>query len=82
MSPQPSQAMISLYDRFTHAGSISGRDMFAQLAQLVGGTAAASAMLGLTVASAEAAPLVAADDERIQLSDVRFSVGTGREMAG
>jgi carboxymethylenebutenolidase len=79
---QPTQAMISLYDRFTHVGDISRRDLVAQMARLAGGTAAASTLLGLIAARADAAPLVAPDDTRIKVSDVRFSVGGGREMAG
>ena len=64
-NPQPTQAVISLYDRFTHGSGISRREMFAQMARLAGGTAAASAMLGLIAASANAAPLVAADDAHL-----------------
>ena len=52
------------------------------MARLAGGTAAANALLGLIAARADAAPLVAADDARIKVGDVRFSVGAGREMAG
>ena len=80
--PHPTQAMIALYDRFTHVGDLSRRDMVAQMARLAGGTAAANALLGLIAARADAAPLVAADDARIKAGDVRFSVGAGREMAG
>lgn len=79
---QPTPAMIALYDRFTHAGNISRRDLMARMAQLAGGTAAASAMLGLIAARADAAPLVAADDARIRVGDVRFQVGGDRQMAG
>ena len=79
---QPTQAMIALYDRFTHVGDLSRRDMVAQMARLAGGTAAANALLGLIAARADAAPLVAADDARIKVGDVRFSVGAGREMSG
>lgn len=79
---RPTQAMIALYDRFTHVGDISRRDMVAQMARLAGGTATANALLGLIAARADAAALVAADDHRIKVDDVRFSVGGGREMAG
>ena len=79
---QPTQAMIALYDRFTHVGDLSRRDMVAQMARLAGGTAAANALLGLIAARADAAPQVAADDARIKVGDVRFSVGAGREMSG
>ncbi len=79
---RPTQAMIALYDRFTHVGDISRRDMVAQMARLAGGTATATALLGLIAARANAAPLVVAGDHRIKVGDVRFSVGGGREMAG
>ena len=79
---QPTQAMIALYDRFTHVGDLSRRDMVGQMARLAGGTATANALLGLIAARADAAPQVAADDARIKVGDVRFSVGAGREMAG
>ncbi len=79
---QPTQAMIALYDRFTHVGDVSRGTWSPRWARLAGGTAAANALLGLIAARADAAPLVAADDARIKVGDVRFSVGAGREMAG
>lgn len=82
MDQQPTQAMIALYDRFTHVSDISRRDMVAHMARLAGSTAAANALLGLIAARADAAPLVATDDARIKVGEVRFSVGTAREMAG
>ncbi len=81
-APAPTQAMIQLYDRFTHGGGLSRRDLMAELARLAGGTAAASAMLGLIAARADAAPMIAPDDPRIKAQDVSFDVGGGRMMGG
>ena len=78
----PTQAMIALYDRFTHGGDLSRRDMMAEMARLAGGSAAASAMLGLIAADAGAAPLLAPDDPRIRAQAVTADLGGGRRMQG
>jgi len=79
---QPTQAMIDLYDRFTHGGGIDRRTLMAELARLAGGTAAASAMLGLIAARSDAAAMVAVDDPRIKAADVVADLGGGRSMRG
>lgn len=79
---QPTQAMIALHDRFTHGNDVSRRMLMAEMARLAGGTAAASSMLGLIAASADAAPLVAPDDARMQAGDYVADLGGGRTMRG
>lgn len=79
---QPTQAMIDLYDRFTHGRAPNRRDLMAEMARLAGGTAAASSMLGLIAARSDAAPMVAADDPRIKAADILADLGGGRTMRG
>lgn len=78
---QPTPAMIALYDRFTHIGDMSRRELMAQMTRLAGSAAAAGAMLGVIGGRADAAPLVAADDPRIKAADVRFTAA-GRTLGG
>jgi len=78
---QPTPAMIALYDRFTHAGDLSRRDLMDGLARMAGSAAAAAGVLGVIAGRADAAPLVAADDPRIKAGDVRFVAG-GRTLGG
>jgi len=78
---QPTPAMIALYDRFTHVGDLSRRELMSQLTRLAGSAAAAGTMLGLIAGRADAAPQVAADDPRIKAGDVRFETG-GRTLGG
>jgi carboxymethylenebutenolidase len=78
---KPTQAMIDLYDRFTHAGDLSRRDLMVQLTRMAGSAAAAGTMLGVIAGQADAAALVAADDPRIKAGDVRFDAG-GRTLGG
>ncbi|WP_353218203.1 dienelactone hydrolase family protein [Sandarakinorhabdus sp.] len=74
--------MIDLYDRFTHGGEFSRRDLMAQMAQMAGGATAASAMIGLIAARSAAAPMVTADDKRITAGDIVADLGGGRSMRG
>jgi carboxymethylenebutenolidase len=77
------QAMIDLYDRFTHGdGSASRRDLIAGLARLAGGVAAATAVLPMIEARAAAATLIDPADPRLVAADVRFPGAAGRAMAG
>ncbi|WP_207759201.1 dienelactone hydrolase family protein [Sandarakinorhabdus cyanobacteriorum] len=78
---RPTPAMIALYDRFTHVGDLSRRELMARMTRLAGGAAAASSLLGVIAGRADAAPLVAADDPRIKAGDVRFEAG-GRTLGG
>ena len=78
-----SQAMIELYDRFTHGdGSASRRDLITGLARLAGGAAAAAVILPMLEARAEAAPLVAETDDRIETQRMVWGVGGDRVMVG
>lgn len=85
--PQISQAMIDLYDRFTHAEAIgdngaSRRDLIAGLARLSGGVAAAMALLPLIEARAEAASLTSDTDARIITGRMVYAGAGGRSMVG
>jgi carboxymethylenebutenolidase len=81
--PAISQAMIELYDRFTHGdGSASRRDLITGLARLTGGVAAATAILPLLEARAEAKSLVAATDDRIDAQRIVWGLGGDRLMVG
>lgn len=65
------QRIIDLYDRFTH-GLLPRRAFLARLAQLVGGTAAALALLPLLRNDYARAATVAGDDPRIDARRVSF----------
>jgi len=85
MSPthQPvSQAMIDLYDRFTHDGGVDRRALMAGLAWLAGGSAAAAAILPLIAASPAVASIVAADDKRIIAASAKWPGGTVHHLSG
>ncbi len=82
-APDITQPMIELYDRFTHGdGSASRRDLIAGLARIAGGVAAAAAVLPMLETRAEAAPLVAPDDERIDAQRIVWGGAGGRLMVG
>ncbi len=74
-----SQAMIDLYDEFTHT-RLDRRRFMTQLARLSGGTACAAALLPLLAANASAAPLVEAADARLQTA--RVAIAGGVELDG
>ncbi|MFC3533077.1 dienelactone hydrolase family protein [Vogesella facilis] len=76
MKPQPrqpalSQEVINLYDQYTHQ-PLSRRDFVERLARLVGGVAAAYAVLPLLENNYAQAEQVAAGDSRLLAEDVRF----------
>ena len=75
------QAMIDLYDRFTHTG-LDRRDLMAGLAKLAGSTAAAAAILPLIEASPAAASIIAADDKRVITETVKWTGGTVHHLSG
>jgi carboxymethylenebutenolidase len=75
------QAMIDLYDEFTHR-TADRRALMTGLARLAGGAAAASALLPLIEARAEAAPLVAADDKRIRTETAEWAGAGDHRMKG
>jgi len=68
------QEMIDLYDRYTHVGGLSRRELIARL----GGVAA----LALIEARAGAVPKVATNDARISAGPERVPLQGGREMQG
>ena len=83
--PTVTQAMIDLYDRFTHAGPGNGmdrRDLMAGLARLAGGSAAAAAILPLIAASPAAASVIAADDKRVIARTVEWPGGEIHRLTG
>ncbi|MGI4879766.1 MAG: dienelactone hydrolase family protein [Janthinobacterium lividum] len=79
--PKITQAMIDLYDHFTHEG-LDRRALMAGLARLAGGSAAAAAILPLIEASPAAASIVAADDKRVIASTVEWPGGTVHRLSG
>ncbi len=74
------QAMIALYDEFTHL-TLDRRGFMENLAKLAGGTAAAAAIAPLLAASQAAAAIIAEDDGRIVTSRLTYPGGSG-EMTG
>ncbi len=77
------QAMIDLYDRFTHGdGDLDRRALMAGLARLAGGSAAAAAVLPLIAASPAAAAIVAADDKRVIAETVKWPGGEIHHLSG
>lgn len=79
--PRITQAMIDLYDDFTHR-TADRRSLMTGLARLAGGAAAAAALLPLIEARAEAAPVVAADDQRVSTSTDHWPGAGGHMMTG
>lgn len=75
-----SQAIISLYDRFTH-GTMSRRDFMERLAKLAGGSAAAVAVLPMLQNDYAQAAIVAEDDERLAIDELSYDAG-GAEVSG
>ena len=80
--PPITQAMIDLYDRFTHDGGLDRRDLMAGLARLAGGTVAASIILPLIAGSAAAASIVAADDKRVITETTKWPGGSIHHLSG
>lgn len=72
--PPITQPIIDLYDRFTH-GALSRRDFMEKLAGLVGGTAAASALLPLLQNDYAIAQTVAENDPRLAISTMQYEIG-------
>ncbi len=79
--PAVSQAMIDLYDRFTHEG-MDRRDLMASLARLAGSGAAAAAILPLIAASPAAASIIAADDKRVIAETAHWPGGQLHRLSG
>ena len=71
------QAIIDLYDRFTH-GEISRRVFFDRMTRLAGSTAAATAMLPLLKNDYARAAIIAPDDARLVIETVSFDSPKGK----
>lgn len=72
MSDPVKQQAIGLYDRFTH-GVLERREFMARMVALTGSVAAANALIGTIAARADAAPLVAPGDRRVNPSFLRIA---------
>jgi carboxymethylenebutenolidase len=72
--PPITQAIVDLYDRFTH-GALSRREFMERLAASVGGTAAATALLPLLQNNYAVAQTVAENDPRIATSTFQYEIG-------
>jgi carboxymethylenebutenolidase len=76
------QEMIALYDRFTHEGDMSRRDMMAGMSRLAGSTAAALAIVPLIEASAQAAAPPGTNNNQIIAQRIVYSDGVNERMVG
>ena len=74
------QAIIDLYDEYTHA-PLKRRVFLARLARLAGGTAAASAILARLEPNYAKAALVEPDDPRLAVERLEFPGATGAVSA-
>jgi carboxymethylenebutenolidase len=74
------QRIIDLYDRFTHGG-INRREFLDRLAEIVGSSAAALALLPLLQNDYARAAMVAPDDARLAVDAVSYDAG-GTRIAG
>jgi carboxymethylenebutenolidase len=76
------QEMIALYDRFTHEGGMSRRDLMAKMTQLAGSAASAAAIVPLIEAKAEAAAPAGTVNNQILAQRVVYSDGVNERMVG
>lgn len=80
MTADPVRAQaIALYDAFTHA-HLDRRQLMDGLVRLTGSAAAASGLLALIAADADAAPIVPETDNRVVTRDGAQKLSTGREL--
>ena len=79
--PQVTQAMIELYDRFTHVDA-DRRALMTGLARLAGGGAAAASVLALIEASPARAAITPEDDSRVSAAMVDWAGANGHAMRG
>lgn len=70
MDQRVNQRIIRLYDEFTH-GELSRRDFLSRLAQLVGGSSAAIALLPL-LQNNYTRQIIAQDDDRLNISQAEW----------
>jgi carboxymethylenebutenolidase len=76
--PIVTQAMINAYDEYTHL-TLDRRAFMDKLTKLAGSAGAAAAIAPLLAANKASADMIAADDGRLQASDVTYP-GSGGEM--
>ena len=79
--PDITQAMIGIYDHYTHVG-FDRRALMAGFAKLTGSAAAAAAVVPLLEASPAAASIVAADDGRVHGETVNWAGANGHTLSG
>lgn len=70
------QAMIDAYDEYTHL-SLDRRGFMQKLTGLAGSATAAAAIAPLLAASSAKADVIAADDNRLTITEIEFAGGTG-----
>ncbi len=74
------QTVINLYDEFTHGG-MSRRSFLDRLTTLVGGSAAAMALVPVLENDYSQAPMIAEDDKRLAISRIQYDAA-GTKMTG
>ncbi|MCY0146223.1 dienelactone hydrolase family protein [Hoeflea sp. G2-23] len=79
--PTITQAMIKAYDDYTHL-TLDRRGFMEKLTKLAGSGAAAAAIAPMLAANSAHAAVVAADDARLDTSDVTFPGAGVQEMKG
>jgi carboxymethylenebutenolidase len=77
MESMPVKEAVELYEKYSH-GSLDRRQFLKRLSFLVGGTAAANALLVSLERGYARADLVSADDPRLVTEDITFQGATGK----
>lgn len=79
--PTVTQAMVDLYDRYTHV-TLDRRDLIAGLTRLAGSSTATLALLPLLEANQAKAAIVRANDPRIKAETISWPGAAGQTMRG
>ena len=79
--PQITQAMIGLYDEYTHL-TLDRRGFMEKLARLSGSAAAAAAIAPLLSANQARAAIVPPDDDRLTIERIEYPGANGVTMKG
>ena len=74
------EKILDLYDEYSK-GSLGRREFFKKLAVLAGGTAAALTLLPVLEANRAEAQVVAEDDPRLHVEDIKYPAETGEMLA-
>jgi carboxymethylenebutenolidase len=74
------EKILDLYDEYSK-GSLGRREFFKKLAMLAGGTAAALAVLPVLEGHYAEAQVVAEDDARLHVEDIKYPANTGEMLA-